>query len=292
MLAFDHGRTPLRRTGAGCGCWAARLSCASPPLLGPPPRPPPPHRRTNKFWPARPPPTNQQEAVATYNVRCNRTSTPPASPSTAAALRTRAAPIVLVAVHQRGRRDRVPVRRPERCPLLELTSGPHTGLGHYADPSGRSHPRAPPSRPPTSPRRPAPPLGPGGATYYDDNAWTGLNLIHAYLLTSNHTIPDPGPERAQLHHLGVGYETPPTAALEASCGRTLQAASATPPANGAGAALALELNRLTGNTSDLAWATSMYQWVVTCLGTASGLYTTMSIQTAVSTRRSGVTTRA
>jgi predicted alpha-1,6-mannanase (GH76 family) len=43
-------------------------------------------------------------------------------------------------------------------------------------------------------------------------------------------------------------------------------------ANGANAELGLELSRLTGNASDIAWATRMYQWVITCLGTTSGLY--------------------
>ena len=43
-------------------------------------------------------------------------------------------------------------------------------------------------------------------------------------------------------------------------------------ANGANAELGLELDRLTGDKSDLAWATRMYQWAVTCLRTPGGLY--------------------
>ena len=43
-------------------------------------------------------------------------------------------------------------------------------------------------------------------------------------------------------------------------------------ANGASAELGLELDQLTGNTSDLSWATRMYQWAVTCLRTPGALY--------------------
>ncbi len=43
-------------------------------------------------------------------------------------------------------------------------------------------------------------------------------------------------------------------------------------ANGASAELGLELGQLTGNASDLAWATRMYQWAVSCLRNSSGLY--------------------
>ena len=60
-----------------------------------------------------------------------------------------------------------------------------TGLGHYADAAEVSPTGA--SQPPAYESAVAPPLGPGGATYYDDNAWVGLNLVHAYLLTSNPT---------------------------------------------------------------------------------------------------------
>lgn len=43
-------------------------------------------------------------------------------------------------------------------------------------------------------------------------------------------------------------------------------------ANGANAELGLELYLRTGNALDLTWATAMYQWVVSCLGTSNGLY--------------------
>jgi hypothetical protein len=58
-----------------------------------------------------------------------------------------------------------------------------TGLAHYADAAEVSPAGAP--QPPAYESEVGPPLGSGGATYYDDNAWAGLNLIHAYLATSN-----------------------------------------------------------------------------------------------------------
>jgi hypothetical protein len=117
----------------------------------------------------------------------------------------------------------------------------------------------------------APPLGPGGATYYDDNAWVGLNLIHAYLLTSNRTYLSLA--QSELNFIISGWDTNTTDGCPGGVFWEDAAGSQrNTTANGAGAALALELDRLTGNTSDLAWATTTYQWAVTCLRTASGLY--------------------
>ena len=153
---------------------------------------------------------------------------------------------------------------------LSNVAARQTGLGRYADPSEVSPQWAPPSRPPTSPPwhrhsdRAVPPTTtttrPGG-----------LNLIDAYLLTSNRT--DLTLAQNQLNFIISGWDTnasdgcPGGVFWEDVAGSERNTTS-----NGAGAALALELDRLTGNGSDLTWATSTYQWVVHCLGTASGLY--------------------
>jgi Glycosyl hydrolase family 76 len=144
-----------------------------------------------------------------------------------------------------------------------------TGLAHYADPSEISPTGA--AQPPAYQSAVAPPLGPGGATYFDDNAWVGLNLIHAYLLTLNGTYLTLA--QNQLNFIISGWDTNTTDGCPGGVfWEDVAGSQRNTTANGAGAALALELNRLTGNTSDLAWAKSMYRWVVTCLGTASGLY--------------------
>jgi len=165
-----------------------------------------------------------------------------------------------------------------------------TGLGHYADPAEVSPTGA--AQPPAYQSAPAPPLGSGGATYYDDNAWTGLNLIHAYLLTSNHAYLTLA--QSELNFIISGWDTNTTDGCPGGVlWEDVAGSQRNTSANGAAAALALELDRLTGNTSDLAWATSMYQWVVTCLGTASGLYSDHvnpngSVNTAIWSYNQGV----
>jgi Glycosyl hydrolase family 76 len=143
------------------------------------------------------------------------------------------------------------------------------GLAAYADANEVSPSGAP--QPPAYESAVAPPLGPGGSTYYDDNAWVGLNLIHAYLLTSASS--DLTLAQDELNFAVSGWDTNssdpcPGGVFWEDVANSQRNATA----NGGNAELGLELYRLTGNTSDLTWATSMYQWVVTCLGTSSSLY--------------------
>ena len=164
------------------------------------------------------------------------------------------------------------------------------GLGPYADllehsPTGTA-------QSPAYQSAVAPPLGPGGATYYDDNAWVGLDLIHAYLLTSNRNYLTQA--QSELNFIMSGWDTNTTDGCPGGVFWEDVAGSQRNTApNGAGAELAVELDRLTGNTSDLAWATSTYQWTVTCLRGASGLYndhvnTNGSINTAIWSYNQGV----
>ncbi len=143
------------------------------------------------------------------------------------------------------------------------------GLGHYADPTEISPSGT--SQPPAYQSAAAPPLGPGGSTYYDDNGWVGLDLLHTYHLTSNSTDLTLAQDEFNFAISGWDMSTtdgcPGGVFWEDVAGSQRNAA-----ANGANAELGLELSRLTGNTSDLTWATRMYQWVVSCLGTSSGLY--------------------
>ena len=213
--------------------------------------------------------TNQQEAVATYNALQQNLyvaskSLYGGSPSNSCGTYSCLWPFTNAAagtVYLYG--------TPKGAIYLSNVAARQTGLGRYADPSEVSPTGA--AQPPAYQSAVAPPLGPGGATYYDDNAWVGLNLIHAYLLTSNRTYLTLA--QNQLNFIISGWDT------NASDGcpggvfwEDVAGSERNTTANGAGAALALELDRLTGNGSDLTWATSTYQWVVHCLGTASGLY--------------------
>ena len=99
----------------------------------------------------------------------------------------------------------------------------------------------------------------------------GSNLIHAYLLTSNRTYLTQA--QSELNFIISGWDTNTTDGCPGGVfWEDVAGSQRNTAANGAGAELALELDRLTGNTSDLTWATRTYQWTVTCLRTASGLY--------------------
>ena len=144
-----------------------------------------------------------------------------------------------------------------------------TGLGHYADAAEVSPTGA--SQPPAYESAVATPLGPGGATYYDDNAWVGLNLVHTYLLTSNPS--DLTLAQDQFNFDVSGWDTSATDTCPGGVFWEDAAGSQrNVTANGASAELGLELDQLTGDNSDLAWATLMYRWAVTCLRTPGGLY--------------------
>ena len=91
------------------------------------------------------------------------------------------------------------------------------GLGRYADGAEVSPTGSP--QPPAYESAVAPPLGPGGATYYDDNAWVGLDLVHSYLLTSNASDPRSLKMSSTLPSR-VGTEAPLARVLEGSSGKT------------------------------------------------------------------------
>jgi len=213
--------------------------------------------------------TNQQEAVATYNalqqnLYASRQSLYRGSPSNSCGTYSCLWPFTNAfagTVYLYG--------APNGARYSSDIAARQTGLGHYADPAEVSPTGA--AQPPAYQSAVALPLGPGGATYYDDNAWVGLNLIHAYVLTSNQT--DLTLAQSELNFIISGWDTNSADGCPGGVfWEDVAGSQRNTSANAAGAALALELDRLTGNTSDLAWATSLYQWVVTCLGTTSGLY--------------------
>jgi hypothetical protein len=145
----------------------------------------------------------------------------------------------------------------------------HVGLADYANllersPSGTIQPAAFQSAV-------AAPLGPGGSTYYDDNGWVGLNLIHAYRLTINPA--DLMLAQNSFNFAVSGWDTSLTDGCPGGVfWQDVAGSQRNTTANAANAELGVELYLLTGNSKDLSWATRMYQWVVTCLGTPGGLY--------------------
>jgi hypothetical protein len=138
-----------------------------------------------------------------------------------------------------------------------------TGLDQYWDPAWV---------PPGYTASVAPPRGPGGQLFYDDNEWVGLELVRLYRLDhqqgelarasqifdltvaswdSSSSLPCPG---------GVPFNDSPT-------NRDRNVVT-----NAPGAELALELYGLTHDSKYLVWAKRMYDWVRTCLSLGTGLY--------------------
>ncbi|MCL4434571.1 MAG: fibronectin type III domain-containing protein [Actinobacteria bacterium] len=145
-----------------------------------------------------------------------------------------------------------------------------TGLLRYQDmqeatPSGRAQPPAFESAVP-------PPLGIGGYTYYDDNAWAALNLLDSYHQTSNPFYLQLAERTFQFLVSGWSTDTsyPCPGGLfwvDSSIGRGRNTVSNAPTAE-----VGAELYQVTGNTSYLTWSERIYQWVRTCLSNSIGMY--------------------
>ena len=118
----------------------------------------------------------------------------------------------------------------------------------------------------------APPAGPGGAKYYDDNDWVGIELARIYK-----KAPNAG---------ALGYAEGIMAFEMAgfSSDQSLACPGGIPFSNGAentdrntittapAAELAVQLYRITGNLQYLQFAQGAYNWVRTCLLQSNGLY--------------------
>ena len=117
----------------------------------------------------------------------------------------------------------------------------------------------------------APPLGPGGATDYDDNAWVGLDQVHAYEVTSDAAYLTMAQD--EFNFVITGWDTNDTDGCPGGIyWEDVAGSQRNATANGANAELGAELDLLTHDATDLVWAEYMYGWTVNCLGTSSGLY--------------------
>ncbi len=118
----------------------------------------------------------------------------------------------------------------------------------------------------------APPVGPGGPKYYDDNDWVGIELARLYRLT--HSAAELGTAEAIMAFEMGGWATSPTLgcpggipfsnAAENSQRNTVTTAPA--------AELAVQLYRITHNPQYLAFAQTAYEWVRRCLLQPNGMY--------------------
>ncbi len=118
----------------------------------------------------------------------------------------------------------------------------------------------------------APPTGPGGTKYYDDNEWVGIELMRIYELT--HNTAALGSAEAIMAFVMAGWDTDPELACPggipfSNSSENLERNTVT---DGPGAELALQLYRSTQNIQYLQFAEQAYQWVRQCLLEPNGLY--------------------
>jgi hypothetical protein len=118
----------------------------------------------------------------------------------------------------------------------------------------------------------APPAGPGGAKYYDDNEWIGIELARLYEQSHNATLL--GLAEGIMAFVMDGWST--NAELACPGGLPFSNDSENTDRNtvtdAPGAELAAQLYRITGNAQYLRFAEMAYEWVRRCLLEPSGMY--------------------
>jgi hypothetical protein len=118
----------------------------------------------------------------------------------------------------------------------------------------------------------APPAGPGGAKYYDDNAWVGIELARMYELT--HVAGVLGGAEGIMAFEMAGWDTQPGIACPGGIpfSNSPEDIERNTVTDAPTAELALQLYKLTGNAQDLQFAEMAYEWVRSCLTEPNGLY--------------------
>lgn len=112
----------------------------------------------------------------------------------------------------------------------------------------------------------------GGWKYYDDNEWTGLQLVRAFRMLGDRSLLA---RAVELFKLVVhGWDTNRGHACPGGVWLTQRPGSVKRNAvsNGPAAELGLELYQLTHRSYYLQWARRMYHWVRACLRESRGLY--------------------
>ncbi len=117
-----------------------------------------------------------------------------------------------------------------------------------------------------------PPAGPGGAKFYDDNEWVGIELMRMYEL--NHEPAALGAAEAIMAFVMAGWDSDPENACPGGVpfSNSSENTERNTVTDGPGAELALQLYRTTGIAQYLQFAEMAYNWVRTCLLSPNGLY--------------------
>lgn len=122
----------------------------------------------------------------------------------------------------------------------------------------------------------APPVGPGGASYYDDNEWVGIELARMYELDRDPTALTGAQQIMQF--VMAGWQTTDAEGQLLPCPGGVPFSNA--PNNrqrntitdGPAAELGVQLYRITHEARYLQFAQQAYAWVRECLLEPSGLY--------------------
>lgn len=118
----------------------------------------------------------------------------------------------------------------------------------------------------------APPTGPGGNKYYDDNEWVGIELMRMYELT--HNAAALGSAEAIMAFVMSGWDADPELACPGGVpfSNSSENTERNTITDAPGAELALQLYRTTGVVQYLQFAEQAYEWVRSCLLSPNGLY--------------------
>jgi Glycosyl hydrolase family 76 len=118
----------------------------------------------------------------------------------------------------------------------------------------------------------APPTGPGGAKYYDDNDWIGIELARIYKKTRNAGAL--GYAEGIMAFEMAGYSTDPSLACPGGIpfSNTAENTDRNTITTGPAAELGVQLYKITGNVTYLQFAETAYNWVRTCLLQSNNLY--------------------
>jgi hypothetical protein len=118
----------------------------------------------------------------------------------------------------------------------------------------------------------APPAGPGGPKYYDDNDWVGIELVRLYKLTHKPSLL--GSAEGIMAFEMAGWQTSSAHACPGGIPFSNEPENDERNAvtNAPTAELGVQLYRLTGAVQYLQFAELAYEWVRRCLLQANGLY--------------------
>jgi len=118
----------------------------------------------------------------------------------------------------------------------------------------------------------APPTGPGGTKFYDDNDWVGIELARTYELTHDTSALSIAEEIMAFEM--AGWQTTPGLVCPGGIpfSNSLENTTRNAVTNAPTAELGLQLYRITHNPQYAQFALMAYEWVRTCLLQPNGLY--------------------